>query len=128
HNFPVEKVHVHFDKPYYAVSDTIWFKAYLTMDHHIPSPLSKILYIDLINDRDSLVESLKLPVTNTVSNGSIVLEKDRYKQGTYQLRGYTKWMLNSSPTYFFTKNIYIGDAINKELNTHITFSGSATDK
>ena len=29
---PVEKVYVHFDKPYYSVADTIWFKAYLTME------------------------------------------------------------------------------------------------
>lgn len=128
HNFPVEKVHLHFDKPYYAVSDTIWFKAYLTMDHHIPSLLSKILYVDLINDKDSLVESLKLPVTNTVSNGSIVLSTEHYKQGTYQLRAYTKWMLNTNQAYFFTKNIHIGNVLNKELTTHITFSGSATDK
>src|SRR5690554_4699274 len=27
-NIPIEKVHVHFDKPYYAVGDTVWFKAY----------------------------------------------------------------------------------------------------
>ena len=29
---PVEKVYIHFDKPYYTVADTIWFKAYVTMD------------------------------------------------------------------------------------------------
>lgn len=27
--YPMEKVHVHFDKPYYAVGDTLWFKTYL---------------------------------------------------------------------------------------------------
>ncbi len=24
--YPIEKVHLHFDKPYYAVGDTLWFK------------------------------------------------------------------------------------------------------
>ncbi len=128
HDYPTEKVHLHFDKPYYAISDTIWFKAYLTIDLNIPSPLSKILYVDLINSRDSLVESLKLPVTNTVSSGSIVLPYEKYKQGTYQLRAYTKWMLNNNQAYFFSKNIYIGNAINKDLSTHISFTGTSTDK
>ena len=27
--FPLEKVHLHFDKPYYAAGDSIWFKAYV---------------------------------------------------------------------------------------------------
>ena len=35
-NYPIEKVYLHFDKPYYAVGDTMWFKAYLTLDHHQP--------------------------------------------------------------------------------------------
>ena len=45
---PTEKVYLHFDKPYYAVNDTIWFKAYVTIDLHQPTSLSKILYIDFI--------------------------------------------------------------------------------
>src|SRR6476469_6436983 len=64
--FPTEKVHLHFDKPYYGLGDTIWFKAYVLIEQHIPSPLSKIIYVDLINQRDSVVESLKLPVVNGV--------------------------------------------------------------
>src|SRR5476651_1748646 len=56
---PIEKVYLHFDKPYYALGDTIWFKAYVTIDQHQPSPLSRILYVDILGPRDSLVESLK---------------------------------------------------------------------
>ena len=26
---PLEKVYLHFDKPYYAIADTAWFKAYV---------------------------------------------------------------------------------------------------
>lgn len=128
HDYPSEKVHLHFDKPYYAIGDTIWFKAYVTLEQRSPSPLSKILYVDVISAKDSLVESLKIPVTNAVSSGNIVLYSPKFVQGTYQLRAYTKWMLNFDPTYFFTKNIVIGDGINKELNTHITFDGSRSEK
>lgn len=46
---PVEKVYLHFDKPYYAVADTMWFKAYATIDQNLPSPLSKIVYVEVWN-------------------------------------------------------------------------------
>ena len=32
---PLEKVYLHFDKPYYAVADTMWFKAYVTIEQNI---------------------------------------------------------------------------------------------
>ena len=52
-DYPFEKVYLHFDKPYYAVGDTIWFKAYITMDvtvnndmtknKHLPTTFSKVV-------------------------------------------------------------------------------------
>lgn len=127
-DYPTEKIHLHFDKPYYAVGDTIWFKAYITFENRLPSPLSKILYVDIINSKDSLVESLKIPVTHSFASGNVPLYGNKYKQGNYQLRAYTRWMLNFNASYFFKKNLYIGDAINKELYTHISFSGNRTEK
>lgn len=126
--FPLEKVHVHFDKPYYAVGDTVWFKAYLTSIQNIPSPLSKIVYLDVVTSRDSLVETIKLPVMNSVATGSISLSHLNFEQGNYHIRAYTRWMLNFSPAYFFTHNLYVGNSINKELSTHITLTNSTTDK
>ena len=66
-DMPVERVYLHFDKPYYAIGDTIWFKAYLTMDQHQPSGISKVIYVDLLTAKDSLVTSLKIPVKNSVA-------------------------------------------------------------
>jgi hypothetical protein len=64
-NYPAEKVYLHFDKPYYAVGDTIWFKAYVANGQDLPSDLSKVLYVDVISENDTLVRSMKLPVVNT---------------------------------------------------------------
>lgn len=126
--YPIEKVYLQFDKPYYAVGDTAWFKGYLTTALNAPSPISKILYVELISDRDSLVTSLKLPVENSVSTGSFVFPYPNFKEGNYHVRAYTKWMLNRDADYFFSKNIYVGNALSKELITHITFDGSIDDK
>jgi len=117
---PVEKVYLHFDKPYYAVGDTIWFKAYLTIDQHQPSPLSKIIYVDIFGPRDSLVESLKLPVKNGVAWANVDLSPLTYKQANYRIIAYTNWMNNADPAYFFNKNITIGNTVNNELYTHVS--------
>lgn len=125
---PVEKVYVHFDKPYYAVADTMWFKAYVTMEQNMPSPLSKIVYVDILNDKDSLISTVKLPVKNSVAYGNIPLSMTSFKQGNYYIRAYTLWMLNFDSAYYFTKNITLGEAIDKQLNTFVTFNNEAVDK
>jgi len=125
---PVEKVYLHFDKPYYSVADTIWFKAYLTMEVHIPSQISKIMYVDVMNSQDSLVQSLKLPVTNGVATGNIPLNKGLYNQGNYHIKAYTLWMINFDPSYFFTKVIPVGEAIDKQLVTNFSYKNTQTAK
>ena len=126
-DFPLEKVYAHFDKPYYAIGDTVWFKTYVTTIQNLPSPLSKIVYLDIISERDSLVETVKLPVRNSVAAGSIFLHHDHYAQGNYRIRAYTRWMLNFSSNYYFTHNFAVGNAINKELSTHISLENQFTE-
>ncbi|HUH18211.1 carboxypeptidase-like regulatory domain-containing protein [Albibacterium sp.] len=127
-DIPLEKVYLHMDKPYYAVGDTIWFKAYLTSVQNVPSELSKIVYVDVLSSKDSIVESIKIPVINGVAPGSIPISVDSYKQGNYHVRAYTRWMLNFSSKYFYSKNLLIGNAINKDISTNITFNSTSTDK
>ena len=125
---PVEKVYLHFDKPYYAVGDTIWFKAYLTMDVHAPSEISKVLNVEIINERDSLMQNIKLPVINGFANGSLALPAETYKQGNYRIRAYTAWMLNFPMSYAFERTFAVGSALNKELSTQIAYTGNINDK
>ncbi|PWK78698.1 hypothetical protein LX99_01146 [Mucilaginibacter oryzae] len=123
-SFPIEKVYLHTDKPYYAVGDTLWFKAYVTIEKHQPSALSKIVYVDLINNRDSVVESQRIVVNNGFASGSIVFNGDTYKQGAYRLRSYTNWMRNFDPDYFYDHTINVGNAIDNQVRTNITYKSS----
>jgi len=127
-HYPPENAHIHFDKPYYAVGDTIWFKAYIASRLRQPSPLSKIIYVDVINERDSLIETIKLPVSNGVAHGNLTLAPLNYSQGNYQFRAYTNWMLNFGEAYFFSKTVTVGNTLNKKLYTNIQFNGSQSDK
>lgn len=121
--FPSEKVYLHFDKPYYAVGDTIWFKAYIASGQNQPSDLSKIVYVDLLSDKDTVLKAMRMPVVNTSAYGSITLDPSVYKSGNYRARAYTYWMLNADESYFFSKNIQIGNAINRQLITTISIKG-----
>ena len=123
-SYPFEKVYLHLDKPYYAAGDTAWFKAYVTIDQHVPTILSSILYVDVANAQDSIVRFIKLPITNGVAYGQIALAPAELKQGNYHLRAYTAYMRNYEPEYFFNKNLVIGNAVENAVNTNIAFTAS----
>jgi hypothetical protein len=127
-SFPTEKVYLHFDKPYYALGDTIWFKAYLTLYHHQPSGLSKVIYVDILSPTDSVMQSVKLQVKNSVGWGSFPVSQYTYKKGNYRVVAYTMYMNNAGPAYFFNKNITIGDAINNPVSTNISLKTATVNK
>ncbi|WP_295669229.1 carboxypeptidase regulatory-like domain-containing protein [uncultured Mucilaginibacter sp.] len=127
-DLPIEKVYLHFDKPYYAVGDTIWFKAYLTTGIHQPSLISKIVYVHFLAPHDSLVQSLKLQVKNGVTWGHLALNQNAYKKGNYRIVAYTNYMNNLGVAYFFNKSITLGDAINNPLSAQVSLKTSASGK
>lgn len=118
---PQEKIHLHLDKPYYAIGDHIWFKAYVTIGgkHHL-SALSGIVYVDLINEKDSIKQSVKLPLTAGLAWGDFNLT-DSLKEGNYRIRAYTNWMRNNGNEYFFDKTIHIGNAVSNAVFTQADY-------
>ncbi|TDO21510.1 carboxypeptidase-like regulatory domain-containing protein [Pedobacter duraquae] len=119
---PQEKVYLHLDKPYYAVGDNIWFKSYiLTSENDRLSSLSKILYVDLINEKDSTVQALTLPITEGLSWGNINLS-DSLSEGNYRVRAYTQLMRNSGPEYFYDKTIKVGNAWSNQVSVKAAYN------
>lgn len=125
--FPVEKVHLHFDKPYYAVGDTLWFKSYMTHNLYEYAP-SKIVYVEVLTSRDSLIQTLRIPLTNNAGEGHLVLDPQFISQDNYRFRAYTKWMANFDNSYFYNKIVPVGDAINKKLGAEVTFNQESNTK
>jgi hypothetical protein len=113
-SLPQEKVYLHMDKPHYASGDTIWFKGYLTTgSRHELSALSGAVYVDLLDERDTLIKALKLPVDGGMVAGNFVLN-DYLPAGSYHVRAYTKWMLNAGQEYFFNRIFNVGDPAKAE--------------
>lgn len=105
-----EKVHLHLDKPYYAIGDDIWFKVYVTNTKTAaPSVLSKIVYVELINEKDSVKKTVKLPLLSGISWGDIRLT-DSLSEGNYRIRAYTNYMRNFGTEFFFDKTIKVGNS------------------
>lgn len=117
---PQEKVYLHLDKPYYAIGDNIWFKAYVTnAKTSAPSTLSSILYVELINERDSIKKQLRLQMQSGITWGDFKLP-DSLSEGNYRIRAYTQWMRNDGPTFFFDKTIKIGNSWSNKVFTKAT--------
>src|SRR5471030_1701425 len=91
-DYPFEKVYLHMDKPYYGAGDTIWFKGYVVVgqQHHLTA-ISYVLNVDLINQDNSIVKSLRLPMVAGVAYGDFILP-DTTNEGSYRIRAYTNWM------------------------------------
>lgn len=105
---PPEKVYLQMDKPYYALGDTIWFKAYVTIgSRHQLSAQSQALYVELISEKDSVLQILKLPVIAGLGMGDFTLDDD-LNEGNYRIRAYTQWMRNAGEDYFFDRTFTVG--------------------
>lgn len=108
--YPQEKIYLHLDKPYYAIGDNIWFKAYVVDTRTSePSNISNILYVELINEKDSIKRQVKLPMQSGITWGDFKLT-DSLGEGNYRIRAYTQWMRNAGPDFFFDKTIKIGNS------------------
>ncbi|MCE7991993.1 MAG: hypothetical protein HEP71_08435 [Roseivirga sp.] len=106
-NNPVEKVFLHLDKTEYAQAETIWIKSYLVAGAgHLPSPFSKTLYVELVNEAGELTKRLTLRSEEGMSKASLVIPRNQ-EQGNYYLRAYTNWMKNQKQDFFFSKKIKI---------------------
>jgi len=119
---PIEKVHLHLDKPYYTSGDDIWFKAYvITGPLHRLQPDSGILNVELIDAQDSIKQSLKLQLHNGLAYGDFALP-DTLHEGNYRIRAYTQYMLNAGSDYIFDRAISIGNVITNKVFTKTTFN------
>jgi hypothetical protein len=122
---PQEKVYLHTDRPYYAIGDTIWFKAYVTIggQHHL-SAKSGSLYVELVNEKDSVAQLLKLPLIAGMTKGCFALT-DEMGEGNYRLRSYTQWMRNAGPEYFYDKLFIVRPEENEPVfgSIRLNFAG-----
>ena len=95
-NAPVqEKVYLHLDNTCYYKGDTIWYKSYVVRADDLQyTDMSRILYVELVSP-DGLVVQRQHHIISADGYGAGNFElKDSLYSGYYELRAYTRWMLN----------------------------------
>ncbi len=103
-SLPQEKVYVHFDNTSYYQGDCIWFQCYVvTSGVNCPTKLSKTLYVELLNPGGETIAKQVLPVKNGRCHGSFSLTQLPFYSGFYEVRAYTKYMLNFGEDIIFSR-------------------------
>ena len=102
-----EKLFLHTDKDFYTAGEILWFKIYsVDGTFHKPSEVSKISYIEILNERNEPVLQNMVSLVPGKNNGSFYLPTS-FNTGYYTIRAYTNWMKNFDAAYFFEKKITI---------------------
>ena len=100
-----EKIFVHTDKSLYLPGEVLWFKIYcVDGNDHKPLNLSKVVYVDILDNNQTAIAQAKIPVRYGIGSGSIYIPVS-VTNGNYKLRAYTNWMKNFSPDFYFEKSI-----------------------
>lgn len=102
-----EKLHLTLDRPYYEAGDTIWFRGTLVNADNL-SYMTKSNYItvELYSIKGDLVLRRKVARSGLHFNHCLPLEQ-ALPSGEYVLIGYTSWMRNFEPDFFFNRKIRI---------------------
>ena len=114
--YPQEKVYLHFDNTAYYKGDTIWFKCYvINEDNRKFTDISRVLYVELLSSEGSVVDYRKLKIVNGQCHGEFELPNN-CRSGYYEIRAYTRYMLNWGSDWIFSRVFPIFEKPQKEGN------------
>lgn len=113
--FFLEKLYLHIDRSYYKKDDDIRYKIYLLNAHtHKLGTESEVVYVDLIDPQNKIIDAKVIKVSSGVGNGNFKLPFDPIR-GEYTIRAYTNYMRNFDASLFFRKKIYIQSNISNDV-------------
>ena len=99
--FPQEKLYLHTDKSAYIAGDTIWFRAHVVdAATHIPATVSRCVYVELINQLDSVIHRVRVCLSDSIYCGYMPIPISA-PQSSYHLCAYTRFMENLNQDCLF---------------------------
>lgn len=110
-----ERVYMHFDNTAYYLGETMWFKAYVSYGDNLrPSRLSKVLYVELVAPEGYVVKTNKYKINDDGScHGEFELNQ-LLLSGYYEVRAYTRYMLNWDKSAIFSRVFPVFDKVNAD--------------
>ena len=110
---PQERVYLHFDNTTYYLGETMWFKAFVTShgDDRITNH-SRVLYVELVAPEGYVVKTEKYKIADDgTCFGEIYLDP-AYLSGFFEVRAYTRYMLNWGDEAIFSRVFPVYDKLN----------------
>lgn len=102
-----EKVYVRTDRNTYLTGELMWFKVYCVDGYNNrPLDLSKVVYLEMLNETNEPVLQRKVEMRNGIGVGSMFVPA-ALSAGNYKIRAYTNWMKNFSPEFYFHSTIAV---------------------
>src|SRR5918995_1801181 len=118
-----ERMFLHTDKEFYVAGEICWFKIYsVDAIFHKPLDVSKVAYVELLDNSNRAILQSKVEMDNSTGNGSLYVPVT-INSGHYKMRAYSNWMKNFDATLFFEKPVTI---INTQKAREQTASAAAT--
>lgn len=114
---PQEVAYVHMDNTCYYQGDDIFFKCYVTGSNLRPLTYpSRTLYVELLNPGGEVIERQTLKIENGACHGAFSLKRIPFYSGFYEVRAYTKYMLNFGGEAIFSRRVAVFDKPQTEGN------------
>lgn len=102
-----ETIFIHTNGSSFVSGETLQYKIYcLKSTDKIPSNISKIAYVELVDNDKKSVFKTKIALENATGQGDYFIPTT-LKTGNYKLIGYTNWMLNKPISELFQLDINI---------------------
>ncbi len=101
-----ETIFIHPNATTLISGETLLYKVYCLKSDKTPSNISKVAYVELVDDTKKSVFKTKISLQNASGQGDYFIPTT-LKTGSYKLIGYTNWMLNKAGTELFQLNINI---------------------
>ena len=103
--FPVERLHIHFDKSMYNKEETIWYKAYIHAGTDFAN-LSTNLYVEWYDTTGKMIRQTVSPLYQSTAKGSFDIPAD-YTGNFIRVKAYTRWMLNDDSAFHYERDLII---------------------
>jgi hypothetical protein len=124
-----ETVFIHANTTTFVSGETLLYKVYcLKATDKTPSDISKVAYVELLDNTKKSVFKTKVALENSNGQGDYFIPTT-LKTGSYKLIGYTNWMLNKPVSELFQLNINIVNPYKTDEKTtaeNLLASGSNT--
>lgn len=124
--YPQEKVFLHFDNTAYFSGETIWFSANVVDATTGDTARSSVLYVELLSPTGVVLQQRKLKVVEGRCHGAFPLVDASvqeanikrgvlgYPSGYYEVRAYTRSMLNFDAECHFSRVFPVYESPDKE--------------